>query len=374
MKRYITFFLLLCMPLTVGCQRDNPPQEAGTQKIEGSYAYAENIDVELTPYQDQNFPIKASCHFSAMDTPMQLTVYGKDEAKLKKSLQAGVGEVYRLDDLLSTQKQTSDIAHLNQQGKANISPDTDYLLARSKSLSKNTHGLFNIAIFPVVRAWGFTTDHFQIPNSNDLESLLSLTNSEDILLDSSHLQAELKPNMAVDLGAIAKGYASQQVCEVLKAHDVHSGLVSLGGNVQLIGTKPGGEDFTVAIQNPFNPSEYAGIVHTSDCAIITSGSYQRYFEENGKRYHHIIDPRTGYPAESGLVSVSIISKDSSLADAYATALFIMGKDEAIRFWKTSENPFEAILLTTSGDVYLTEGLENRYDPSALTSKHIIRRN
>ena len=142
-------------------------------------------------------------------------------------------------------------------------------------------------------------------------------------------RVKLGKNMKIDLGGIAKGYTSSRVMQIFKDCGVTSGLVSLGGNVQALGTKTDGTDWQIAIENPDKSSDYIGVVSVKDKAVITSGGYERYFEKNGKTYHHILDPKTGYPAESGLKSVTIVSDNGTLADALSTSLFVMGKEDAL---------------------------------------------
>ena len=158
---------------------------------------------------------------------------------------------------------------------------------------------------------------------------------------------------------MAKGYASDKLAELLKKKGVKSAWLSLGGNVCAIGTKPDGSPWRIAVQNPADENDYVGVVEISDACAVTSGGYQRYFEENGKKYHHIIDPATGKPAESGLTSVTIICKDGTKADALSTALYVMGLDDALAYWKTQDD-FEVIFVTEAGEVVATEGLKDSF--------------
>ena len=148
--------------------------------------------------------------------------------------------------------------------------------------------------------------------------------------------------------------------DIFKDYKVDSGLVNLGGNVQAYGTKPDGSNWRVAIQNPNNTEDYIGVLSIADKAVITSGGYERYFEQDGKTYHHIIDPSTGYPAENGLISVTIVSDDGTLADGLSTSLFIMGKDKAVEFWKSHSDEFDAVLEADDGTLYVTEGIKDSF--------------
>ena len=161
--------------------------------------------------------------------------------------------------------------------------------------------------------------------------------------------------MEIDLGGIAKGFTSSRVMEVFREYGIEHGLVSLGGNVQALGTKENGKPWRVAIQNPESELDYLGILDIEDKCVITSGGYERFFEKDGVRYHHIIDPRTGYPADSGIISATIISKDGTLADGLSTSLFIMGKDQAEKYWRKNADRFDYILEDEAGKLYVTEG-------------------
>ena len=176
--------------------------------------------------------------------------------------------------------------------------------------------------------------------------------------------------MKIDLGGIAKGYTSSRIMDIYKENGISSGLVNLGGNVQALGTKTDGTKWKIAVQSPDDTEDYLGILSVQDKAVITSGGYERYFEQDGVTYHHIIDPKTGYPAESGLVSVTIVSKDGTLADGLSTSLFIMGEEKAADFWRKHKDDFDAILMSDNGTLYVTEGLEN--DFSTERTVEIIR--
>ena len=160
---------------------------------------------------------------------------------------------------------------------------------------------------------------------------------------------------ALDLGGIGKGYAAGRCKEILKAHGVTSALLSLGGNVSALGSKPDGTAWTVAIEDP-DGGDYLGTVQIADQCVVTSGGYQRYFEQDGVRYWHILDPETGKPARSGMKSVTIVSADDTLADALSTALFVMGPERAAEFWRVHRAEFGAVWLTEDGRLFVTEGL------------------
>ena len=162
--------------------------------------------------------------------------------------------------------------------------------------------------------------------------------------------------MAIDFGGIGKGYTSNRVMEIFKEHGVTSGIINLGGNVQTLGSHTDGSKWNVAIKDPMHTDDMLGTLKISNQAVITSGGYERYFEENGKTYHHIIDPATGYPADSGIISATMISEDGILADGLSTSLFIMGIDKATEYWRQSKESFDFILEDKDGTLYVTEGI------------------
>ena len=292
----------------------------------------------------------------AMDTVMTFTVIHEDGDEIIIDAEQ---EIRRLENLLSITLENSDISKLNAAaGKeaVRLSNDTLILLEAGKNLGAGTGGAFDIAISPIVKAWGFTEEEHHVPTREELDALLPLTDSSDIVFIDASTAYLQKEGMAVDLGGIAKGYASDKVASLLKGKGVESGIFSLGGNVYGIGTKPNGEKWQVALANPLDANDYCGLISIENQATVTSGGYQRFFEENGKRYHHIIDPETGYPAESGLLQVTIISESGMEADVLSTALYVMGLEDALAYWQ-EHGGFEAIFVTEAGEVVATEGAD-----------------
>ena len=301
---------------------------------------------------------EASKDIFAMDTYMTVTAYG---AKAQEAVDEAEAEIQRLDELLSTGNEESEIAQLNQNKSATLSEDAGYLVERALELNKETDGAFDIAIYPVMEAWGFPTQNYQVPTADTLESLLKLADASQIIYDENSRKISFgREGMKIDLGGIAKGYTSSRIMDIYKENNISSGLVNLGGNVQALGTKPDGSKWRVAVQSPDDTEDYLGILSVEDKAVITSGGYERYFEQDGKTYHHIIDPKTGYPAENGLTSVTVVSEDGTLADGLSTSLFIMGKEEAIEFWRAHSDEFDIIMLTDEGKLYVTEGIQDDF--------------
>ena len=283
----------------------------------------------------------------AMDTVMTAAVYGSADA-----LDAVEAETYRLDALFAAQKDDSEIAAVND-GAEIVSEETAALLRRALEIAAETNGAYDPTVYPLMQAWGFTDGNYRVPADAELDALLQTTGWTEVSVDGT--TASLPEGFALDLGGIGKGYAAGRCKEILKAHGVTSALLSLGGNVSALGSKPDGTAWTVAIENP-DGGAYLGTVQITDQCVVTSGGYQRYFEQDGVRYWHILDPETGKPARSGMRSVTIVSADDTLADALSTALFVMGPERAEEFWRVHRAEFGAVWLTEDGRLFVTEGL------------------
>jgi thiamine biosynthesis lipoprotein len=291
----------------------------------------------------------------AMDTFMRLSAYGQ---AAEDAVRAASDEIARLDAMWSVTDADSEIYALNSFGSAAVSPETLEIIAYAASVSGETGGALDITVYPAVRAWGFTTDEYRVPGEGELREIAPLVNYRAVKTDGN--TTALAPGAAVDFGALAKGYASQRAAEIFREHGVESGIVSLGGNVQTVGRKPDGSPWNVAIQDPEDSGRYAGTLKTQDAAVVTSGVYQRYFESGGKLYHHIIDPSTLRPADSGLLSATVVAENGALADALSTALFVLGRESAETYWRNSGRDFDMILITETGEVVITEGIADAY--------------
>lgn len=287
----------------------------------------------------------------AMDTVMELTAYGAGDTLMQEAEQ----RILDLEALLSVTDENSEIYALNRDGEAALSADTEALLEQALEVCDKTGGALDISIYPVLRAWGFTTGTYQIPDSSELAALLTAVDHSRITVGDG--TATLPAGMEVDLGSVAKGYTGDQVTQLLRDGSVTSALLNLGGNVQVIGGKPDGSSWRVAVQDPEGEG-YLGVLELRDKAAITSGGYERYFVgEDGTVYWHILDPSTGAPAHSGLVSVTIVGDSGTVCDALSTALFVMGLEDAADYWR-QYGGFDAVFLTEEGDVYITEGLQD----------------
>lgn len=342
---------LVCLPLA-GCNNKNGASgtDSSVQSEVSEDAGEQNSSDSSQEYTSDVF---------AMDTYMTLTAYGENA---QEAVEAGIAEIQRLDDLLSTGKDTSEVAQINANGGGVLSEDTDYLVKRALDIYQSTNGAFDISIYPVMQLWGFTTGNFVVPSESDLAAKLALVDAGKIILSEENGQTSisLPEGMEIDLGGIAKGYTSGRVMDVMKSYGIKSAVINLGGNAHVLGNKTDGSQWKVGIQDPEDENGYLGGVSVTDKAIITSGGYERYFvdKDTGVKYHHIIDPKTGYSANNGLISVTIVSADSTLADGLSTSLFVLGTEDAITYCEEhcAEDGFDAIMEDEDGKLYITDDI------------------
>ena len=300
-----------------------------------------------------------SATFFAMDTAMDFTVYG--DAALLDEAETLIGS---LEDQVSVTDEHSDIYAIDHTGSGSLSGNAAELMAQALELCRRTGGALDISVYPIVQAWGFTTGSYQVPDEETIQSLLPLVDYTQIQYDAATGVVTLPEGMEIDLGSVAKGYAGQLAAQILRNSGVESALLNLGGNVQTVGAKPDGSPWQIGIKDP-QGEDAMMVLSVEDQAVVTSGGYERYFEQDGQTYWHIMDPSTGHPADSGLLSVTIVGDEGVVCDGLSTALFVMGLEKAADLWAQSGD-FEAVFVTASGEVYITEGLRDRF---ALTEQY-----
>lgn len=299
---------------------------------------------------------KAETSLFAMNTYMTFSAYGKNA---QSALTDAKEKVQELESLWSVTDETSEIYRANHSDGESIkvSSETADLISFALGMAEKTNGAFDPTVYPVLTAWGFTTDTKQVPSQEEIDRLLPLVDYTQISLADSFLT--IPTGMQLDLGAVGKGYTADLVTELLKEQGVESALFSLGGNIQAIGSRPDGSDWRIGIRNPQGDGNL-GILKIRDAAVVTSGGYENYFEDaQGNVYWHILDPITGYPARSGLQAVTIISPEGKLSDALSTALFVMGSEKAEDYWRENGG-FEMLLITDQNEIFLTEGIAEQF--------------
>lgn len=288
----------------------------------------------------------------AMDTFMTLSVYAQSPAAGEALLEEAAGEIRRLEGLLSVTDPGSEIYQVNHGGAVSLSEPVRELLEKALELCRETGGALDVTVYPAVRAWGFTTGEYRVPEEAELSALVERVDYGRVSLDGDRLA--LPEGVELDLGSVGKGWTGDRLTALFREAGVSSAIMELGGNVQALGTKPDGAPWRVAVQAP--GGGYAGVLEIADKAVVTSGGYQRYFEQDGETYIHIIDPATGRPARTGLASVTIVADSGLRGDGLSTALFVMGREKAEEFWRRNPD-FDFILLGEDGTAAITEGLE-----------------
>lgn len=257
------------------------------------------------------------------DTRLALGTYIEVASSDKRAAKIVFDEIERIERLLSKYRAESEISKLNRLGRLKVSPETFYIIKKAKEFYQLSNGAFDITVAPLMELWGFTDNRFRVPKDPEIKATLKLIGSDKIVLNEARSVIEFSfPGMKIDLGGIAKGYAFDCAVNRLKENNITSCLIS-GGQVYALGNKSG-KPWKVAIKDP-RAQGLAGEIGLQDQSVATSGDYEQYFMVNGKRFCHIIDPRTGYSAESGAISATVVASDGLTADALSTAVFVLGK-------------------------------------------------
>ena len=255
-------------------------------------------------------------------------------------------EIDNIDLYMNANNVKSKMYALNNGSPQTVTmnEDTIKVLETAADVKEKSDGAFNVAIKPIIDLWGFGGNYRKVPSDSEISAMLETVNNTEITVNGTDVSLN---GGKIDLGGIGKGFASDKARECLERYQVNYAVVDFGGNILTYGTKPDGSSFKVAIADG-NDSSFA-VLEVGNTCVITSGGYERYFEENGKRYHHLLDPSTGKPAENGLVSVTIISENGTLADALSTACFVMGKEEGMKL--AESYGVSAVFLDEDKNVY-----------------------
>ncbi len=293
--------------------------------------------------------------------------------KAQEAITASIEKINLLNTIWDADNPDSEIGKLNAQSTVTPSDDTQSLLTEILNLKETTGNTLDLTVYPLMTLWGFLGDRqgteasSKIPSPEAISACLEKVGWEHIHYEEADNRITLDPGTKLDFGAVAKGYATDRVTEILKEYGVTSALISLGGNLYCLGNRTNGTKWRLGIENPrseeglFGDATSIGILSLSDSALVTSGDYRRYFTEDGKRYHHIMDPKTGYPADNSLISVTIVCKEALKADALSTALFVMGKEKALSYWKAHANEFDAVFVEADGSITITSGIQNCFE-------------
>ena len=302
----------------------------------------------------------------AMDTIMTLTAYGKNA---QDGIKAAESVILAMDTMLDPELPTSTVYAINSArgNSVVVSAQIAKMINTAHTVYEQSGGALDLTIYPLVKRWGFVDQKYYKPTEEEIAEELSKLCFDKLTLTSFPASGSYSVSLPdygqLSFGAVAKGSAAENAIDAMRQAGVTSGIVSLGGNVQTLGTKPDGSLWRVAIQDPDNAEGIVGIVSVGETAVVTSGPYQRNFTYKGTVYHHILNPATGYPSGSSLKSVTVICEDGTMADCLSTAMFVLGEARALNYWRTYGG-FEMILVTNDGRIVCTKGLLEEFTPSA----------
>lgn len=296
-----------------------------------------------------------------MGTTVTITLYGDTREKLKPVADAGFAEIKRLSTIFSRYDPNSELSHLNELaargGTFPVSPEMATMLERCHDICLATGGAFDITVGPLSAVWRKARDTGQPPGELEILAAMGRMGCENLSVDASHRTATfVVPRMSLDLGGIAKGFITERAAQVIKNKGVSSALINAGGDITAVGEKPGGEPWALGIQNPRDPEDMIAKVLLKDAAVTTSGDYQQFFEKDGRRESHIIDPRTGHGAAE-TISVTVIAPEAELADALATALSVLGPDQGLKLLKDSFPQAKALIITPDKKLHYSPGFK-----------------
>lgn len=296
-----------------------------------------------------------------MSTVVEQRWYGSESKQAYADISAALKDI---EDKLSLYVESSEIAAINQSAGiagVEVSQETYDMVKKAAEYSALSEGRFDITVAPLTQLWDIMGDNPHVPPQGEIAAAQSLVDYRQIVFDDAKRSVMLgKEGMSIDLGGVAKGMAASKAAEIAKKHGV-SGFLSIGGNMMVLGKKPGGEDFKFGVRDPKGgSSDFMAVVTLEGMTMATTGTYERYFEEDGVRYHHVLDPFTGYPAQSDLISVTVISQDGALADYLSTGIFMEGREGLERHLHAKE--YSIIAIDTEDRVYTSEGYRAHISP------------
>ena len=305
-----------------------------------------------------------------MDTVVEIKVYHSRKAEAGEAIDSSMKEIKRVEQKMSRFLPASEVSRINKQalsegkrasglkeGWIPISSELFSLLEEAVRLSNLTKGCFDVTIYPLWKIWKFEGENIEVPSKRGIERALELVAYKNMILQDGKIKFA-KKGMGIDLGGIAKGYAVDAAINVLKEKNVKSAMVNAGGDIYVLGRKQG-KPWRIGIRHPRKEGEILGIVEVEDRAIVTSGDYERFFFTEGKRYHHIVNPKTGYPAEE-CQSVTIVAKKATFADGLATGVFVLGPKEGMALIESLEE-VEGVIVNKEGEVSVSSGLVSKIE-------------
>lgn len=291
-----------------------------------------------------------------MGTLVEISAFDNDESKVQSAIQSAFDEIQRLEKLMSTHILNSEISKINQSAGTRpvpVSPEVLEVIDRALYWAKQTNGALDISIGPVQDLWGFEGDHPSLPDKNTLAQKLSKVGYDKIRLDHQTVLLQEK-GMHLHLGAIAKGYAVDRAIKILQEKNIHHAFINAGGDLKTLGNRPDKTAWKIGLQHPRKPESVLASFSLSGKAVATSGDYQKYFDQEGIRYHHIMNPKTGYPV-TGIMSATVVTDTVMDADALSTAVFVMGVEKGLAFIDSLENT-EGLIIDQDGAPHFSQGM------------------
>ncbi len=311
--------------------------------------------------------------YYSLDTINEVSLIDIRKGKADKLLSEIGKIIININNEMSLQLPGSEISKINKNAgikPIKVSDDVYDVVEKSLYYSKLTDGKFDISVGPLTSLWNIGNKNAKVPSKAEIEKVLPLVNYKNIILDKKNRTIFLKnKGMKLDLGGIAKGFCADKIASFLKENDVKNAIINLGGNVYVLGKNDRNTDFSIGIQDPSKDSTAPmASIHVSNKSIVTSGIYERFIEKDGKIYHHMLNPKTGYPFDNALSSVTIVSNKSIDGDALSTSIYGLGLEQGIKEVKRLKN-IEAIFITKDSKVYISDGLRNNF--KVLNNKYHI---
>jgi thiamine biosynthesis lipoprotein len=297
---------------------------------------------EIKKYQDNQI---------LLGTQVSITVFSEDAQKANRAIDLAFQRISELEAILTKYKKDSDIGRLNlsDSGWIKVSPVTFEVIKKSVEFGKISNGAFDITIDPILRLWEEAQKRDSLPSSDELKRVTESIGYTNIMLRPKSLEVRLKKaGMSIDLGGIGKGYIVDEAVKVLKSQGIRHGLIDAGGDLYILGDNPERGRWRIGIRNPLKPDQNLRYLEISNKAVATSGHYMRFYTVQGKRYSHIIDPRTGWPVQEKVASVVVIAPDATTADAMATAIIVLGPDKGVKLAESIPG-LETLIVTREGD-------------------------
>jgi thiamine biosynthesis lipoprotein len=311
--------------------------------------------------KNDNRNLISSKEFYVLGTSNLLTAYGENS---EYAIYEAMKKLLDIDNKMSVYKDTSDFSKINilaGEAPVFVGADTYYVIDRALQYARLSKGAFNPTIRPIVDLWNIGKENERIPSQEEIKEKLKFINYEDILLDEKNSTIMLaKRGEKIDGGAIAKGFAADAVRDIFIENEIKNALIDLGGNIFALGSNPSGDPWRVGIQDPLTErGQFLGILSVIDKSVVTSGDYERFFIKNNKKFHHILDPRTGYPSNNGVISATIVSDCSIDGDALSTCAYVMGVNEGLKLIESIDG-VDVIFVTDDRKIYLSSGIKDNF--------------